>query len=554
MKNINKRELIEFISTDNKSGYKTKEKFITKKFDGLLELINDHNNKYFNLEIPFTQKLYNFLYDITEIPKCDNCGCDIQWRGIFTEGYLKNCSKKCRNESKLRIKRMKQTNLEKYGVESVLNVIKFKEKRNTTNINKFGVLNIFENDLIKEKMKITSQIKYGTDFPIQSDVIKNKRIENNLLKYGVEYPSKLQSNKDKEIKKYRINFENKMLLKNYKVLNYFDDDVIEILHPDGHIFKSFRNICNNRFNHNAELSTVLLPIGGSKSTYELEVQNFLSKLDIVFELCNRKILNGLEIDIYLPEYKLGIEFNGLYWHSNLFKDNNYHLNKTELCKQQDIQLLHVFEDEWINKKEIVKSIIKSKLGLIENKIYARKCYLKEIDSVTSSKFLDINHVQGNVNSKIKIGLFHENELVSIMTFGKKRISLGSKVSCKNDYEMYRFCNKLNTTVIGGASKLLSYFIKKYKPKSILSFADRRYSHGELYRQLGFAYINNTKPNYWYFNKNELIRYHRFKFRKSVLVKEGFDENKTENEIMGEREYLKIYDSGNLKYLLTINGQ
>jgi hypothetical protein len=134
-----------------------------------------------------------------------------------------------------------------------------------------------------------------------------------------------------------------------------------------------------------------------------------------------------------------------------------------------------------------------------------------------------------------------------MTFGKKRISMGNKIRTDGEYEMLRFCNKLNTQVIGGASKLLSYFIKTYNPKSILTFADKRYSQGKLYINLGFEFVCDTQPNYFYFKPSEMIRYYRFKFRKDVLVKEGYDSSKTEFQIMNEREYLRIYDCGHMKF-------
>jgi hypothetical protein len=551
MKNIGKNELIDYFTMNNQSGFKTKEKHVIKNFDGLIDIINDYNKKYFNLELPFTQKLYNYLYDIIEIPKCDNCDKPIKWRGIFTEGYLKNCSKECKNNSKLRIERTKATNLKKYDVDSVLKYDKFKEKRNKTIKNKYGVDNIFKDKEVIKKTKKTNIEKYGTEYAIQSDIVKEKRKSNNLKKYGVEYPSQLQSQKDLNINNGKAYFENKLKAKGYLVLNYFQDNTVEIQHPNGHIFKSIRSICNNRFNTNAELSTILLPIGGSKSTGEIEIQNFLLENNITFELCNRKKLNGLEIDIYVPDYKLGIEFDGLYWHSNIYKDNDYHLNKTELCEKENIQLLHIFEDEWVNKKEIVKSIIKSKLGIVENKIFARKCIIKEIDAKTSKEFLESNHIQGNLYSKVKIGLFYNDELVSLMTFGKKRICMGNKIRIDDEYEMLRFCNKLNTTVIGGASKQLNYFIRTYAPKLITTFADRRYSQGNLYKQLGFAFINNTEPNYWYVLKNEIIREHRFNYRKDVLVKNGDDKAKTEREIMAEKGYLRIYDCGNIKFEMVL---
>ena len=284
---------------------------------------------------------------------------------------------------------------------------------------------------------------------------------------------------------------------------------------------------------------------------EIDIKDLLRTSNIDYVENDRNILNGKEIDIYIPNNNLGIEYDGLYWHSNAYKENNYHLNKTNDCEKQDIQLLHIFEDEWINKKEIVKSIIKSKLGLNDVRIYGRKCIIKEIDGRLCKEFLIENHVQGNINSKVKIGLFYDNKLVSVMTFGVKRIAMGCKINIDGEYEMHRFCNKLNTQVIGGASKLLKYFINTYNPKLILTFADRRYSNGNLYKQLGFEFIENTKPNYWYFKSNDLNRYHRYNFRKDILVKDGFDATKTEHQIMEERGFSRIYDSGNMKFILNL---
>ena len=238
----------------------------------------------------------------------------------------------------------------------------------------------------------------------------------------------------------------------------------------------------------------------------------------------------------------------MFWHSNKFKKNDYHLNKTEECEKQGIQLLHIFEDEWINKQEIVKSVIKSKLNILENIIYGRKCIVKKVDNELCSNFLNKNHLQGNIGSSVKLGLFYNDELISVMTFGKKRISMGNKVNVDYEYEMYRFCNKINYKIHGGASKLLNYFIKTYQPKSILTFADRRYSNGIFYEKLGFQFQYKTKPNYFYILPGEIKKHYRFKFRKDVLVKEGYDSLKTEFQIMDECGYLRIYDCGSIKFI------
>jgi hypothetical protein len=224
---------------------------------------------------------------------------------------------------------------------------------------------------------------------------------------------------------------------------------------------------------------------------------------------------------------------------------NYHLNKTEECIEKGIHLIHIYEDDWIYKKDIIKSRILNLLHKNRQNFYARKCYVKEITSNSISKtFLDQNHMQGNVNSKVKLGLYHKNklsneeEMIAIMTFGKSRFE-------KDTYELYRFCNKLGYNAVGGAGKLFKYFLRNYIPSDIISYADRSWSIGNLYEQLGFKLINKTAPNYHYIKDN--IQLDRFGFRKSELIKAGFDSNYTEHQIMQDQKVYRIYDSGNLKY-------
>jgi hypothetical protein len=287
-----------------------------------------------------------------------------------------------------------------------------------------------------------------------------------------------------------------------------------------------------------------------KSGVEREITEYISSLGIEFIENERKILNGKEIDIYIPSKKIGIEVNGLIWHSDLYgTDYKYHLQKTNDLEKQGIKLIHVFEDEWNDKRDIVKSRLSNILGVTKNKLYARTCEIKEVSSEIASTFLNKNHIQGNVGSTVKIGLFYDKKLVSLMTFGKERKALGGK-NKDGCFEMIRFCNKLNFNVIGGASRLLKYFIRTYNPKQLISYADRRWSQGRLYETLGFEFIKNTTPNYFYVVKKR--RENRFKYRKDILVKEGFDPNKSEREIMAERKIPRIYDCGCKLYKLTFN--
>ena len=287
--------------------------------------------------------------------------------------------------------------------------------------------------------------------------------------------------------------------------------------------------------------------GNNISISEEEIVKYIESLGINVVTRERTILdNNREIDIYIPEFKIGIEFDGLYWHSNIFKENSYHLNKTIECEKNGVRLIHIFEDEWLFKQDIIKSVISNILGKTSEKVYARKCVIKEVENKDKTNFLNNNHLQGNVSSKISLGLFYNNELVSLMTFGKPRVNLGFKNYEENDWELLRFCNKLNTNVIGGASKLLSYFIKTYYPNKIISYADRRWSQGGMYEKLGFVKDHCSQPNYYYVEG--MNRKNRFRYRKSELVKMGYDKNKSEKEIMEERKINRIYDCGTIVYI------
>jgi hypothetical protein len=252
----------------------------------------------------------------------------------------------------------------------------------------------------------------------------------------------------------------------------------------------------------------------------------------------KKVISPLELDIYIPDLKFAIEFNGLYYHSNI--DKNYHLIKTEKCEEKDIHLFHIFENEWNNniQKEIWKSKILYKLNKIKNKIYARNCIIKEISKDEELKFLELNHLQGWIPSKIKLGMFHNNELVSVLTVGKNRFK-------KDEYELLRFASKNYSIVIGAFSKFLKY-LKKYNLPNLISYGNRRWTYkNNIYSN--FKLIDITKPNYFYFKNNKL--YNRLNFQKYKLknILKNYNEKLSEIDNMLNNGYRIIYDCGNFKY-------
>lgn len=294
------------------------------------------------------------------------------------------------------------------------------------------------------------------------------------------------------------------------------------------------------------------------SSGEIEISNFIRGLGIDVEKAkNRKLLNGKEIDIIIPDRHIAIEYNGLYYHTEkMGKGSTYHLDKTIDCFNEGYQLYHIFEDEWVNKKEIVKSKISHILGFDNGeKIGARKCNIKKITSFEKSEFLDKYHIQGNDNSFIYYGSFYNNILVGVMTFNEKR---NMTKNLDRQYELSRFCTKNGYIISGLASKIIKQFIIDYNPSSIISFADRRWTpqyDSNLYTKMGFKLVKILKPGYSYYNSkvNKYRRFHKFNFGKNNLKKKypNIDLTKSEKEIMTELGFDRIWDCGMFKYEIKV---
>jgi hypothetical protein len=288
-----------------------------------------------------------------------------------------------------------------------------------------------------------------------------------------------------------------------------------------------------------------------ESKPEIFIEEILKQYNINYKKNDRTNIYPLELDFYLPDTKIAIEFNGFYYHSEITgnKDNKYHLNKTNLCDTLGIRLIHIFEDEYNNNRLLLKSKLENLLGVNKYKIYARKCSIKVIDSSTKKKFIEKYHIQGDSNSCVNLGLFSKNRLVQVMTFSKKRKALGSN-PIEGEYELSRMCSIKGFNIVGGASKLLKFFETTYHPRQLVSYADKRWSVGNIYHQLGFTKTHVSKPNYWYFSiNNNCKKWHRYMFAKHTLVKKLkiFDPSISEWENMKNNNYDRIWDCGNLVF-------
>lgn len=276
------------------------------------------------------------------------------------------------------------------------------------------------------------------------------------------------------------------------------------------------------------------------SSMAQDLANFIESLGLHIVRNDRDVISPYELDIYIPEKKIAIEFNGSYWHSEIFKDKYYHQLKTLACLKEGVHLIHIFEYEWENQNRKVLQLIKNILQK-NNIVYARDCTIGLISAQDANEFLAKNHYQGKLNSSINIGLHYNNTLVEVMTLGSPRFD-------KNvEYELLRLCSSNGLNVVGGASRLLNYFIHIYNPKSIISYCDITKFSGKVYTKLGFKLEDITPPSYvWCDNHNNVLS--RYETQKHKLVELGFDNSLTEDYIMHELNYVKIYNSGNAKYI------
>lgn len=476
--------------------------------------------------------------------------------------YLRNkrmyCSKSCANHAPAVIAKMiasqTETFTEKYGMHPMKTEQTKKNLRSAIK-EKYGVDWISSSNGWYDKVKQNNLQKYGIEHYNNREQIKKTCTE----KYGVDNPTKCPSIRE------QMNENRKTVHYNY-LIDYCSQNSIAILFDRNHYYGyefdykyKFQCIkCSYIFEaaiYNCFGSIFCEKCDpNKKQTFENNFFDFLSSLTPtpIIKRHDRTILYGKELDFYLPNEHLAFELNGLYWHSEFGHGLNkhYHLNKTKGCLSHNVRLVHIFENEWRDKSELVKSVIRTILKLQgKNTIYARTCEVREVSIKDKDLFLNENHLQQKDKSTIKLGLYHNNTLVSLMTFRKT-----SRFDKNVEWELSRFCNSRNTIVVGGASKLFSSFLKTYTPKSIVSYNDRRYFSGDLYHILGFLFVGNTVPSYHYITPDYKNIINRLNFQKHLLPKKLsiFDPALSEWENMKTNGYDRIWDCGHGKWIWTIH--
>jgi len=462
----------------------------------------------------------------------------------------------------------KRTNLEKYGTEYASQSEEIKEKVRQTNQELYGGAG-FASPILRKRITETNKERYGVEFPVSSPEIRQKISQSLRDNYGVDNFWKTKEDLARRIKdprKIDDYYAFKQDPRGYVESHYEDKPPIYVLADDlGVTDTPIYDILIN-----AKCQDVIDRT--KQSSMEYEIEHLLRKLVPDAEIwvnCRRVLPENKEIDFYLPEYKFGIECNPTITHNSTVSAWNpgvdpalpvsYHKQKSEQAMQVGVFLFHIFGYEWTNKRAIIESMIANILGKNTNKVYARNTQIIQVDAPTAKKFLDDNHRQGGTNAPIRLGLKDKitNELVSLMTFGKTRPSIGKEQDALDtDYELIRFCNKLGTSVVGGASKLFKHFLSEYAPTKVISFSDIAHTKGGLYRTLGFKDVSHSDPGYvWVKHYTDEYR-NRVSCQKANLLKMFDDvteediETKSERKIMIDHKYVQVYDSGVIRWEYT----
>jgi len=502
--------------------------------------------------------------------KHSNCKCLAEHQSkVIHEYNERNLTKEVIQQ---RQEKTRQTNLEKHGVDCVLNSEIIKEQIKQTNLEKYGAETPFESAIIVDKIKQTNVEKYGVEFPFQSEEIRSKALKTSKERYGEDnmwmareayylytgYKNPF-SNPEviQKIKKHYFDLYGK----NHVKQKHLDSDVYDILHNE----EKFKSIISGKYLEQIadELQVSPGTVARSinfyncenllgkvqRSLWEIKIGEVLDKYNISYIQSSRKIIPPKEIDIYIPEYNVAIEINGLYWHSELSQGRGryYHYDKFISCKDKGIHLYQFYDDELKNSYDIIISKI---LYLCKkhqhNHIGARK--IKDISKLTNFtdevKFLNDNHIQGRAsNRNVSIGAFYEGNLVGVLTGYNKN----------NIFNLTRYSTKKDYIFSGLFSKMLKYFINEYSFKGVIqTFSDNRHSNGNLYLQSGFYIAGHVPPTYFYTHDYH-ERYYPISFRKEKIEKIfNIDiTDKTEWQAMQELGYDRIWDAGKIKWIKEV---
>lgn len=449
---------------------------------------------------------------------------------------------------------VQQTNMDKYGVPWAVSAPQVREKSQNTMLDRYGVENALQDPKILDKVHKTTEQRYGNRVYLLTEEGKKKSRDKMLERYG---EPKFSMTSDWKSTMMR----DPSKLRTWCRFIRSKEDALAYLDHYDHI-PTWNEVCRDLGVTTSTVAYWLDKFGiqdkvkYTLSAMEDDVYAFIKRVCPELEIRRhcRNLVTNRELDIYIPKFHLGIECDPTYTHNSSFPtvwsklpmSPKYHYLKNKLFAERGVFVFHIFGYEWEHKRPIIESMLRSLVSCNEHKIYARQCEIKEVSYSDSKEFLNTNHRQGNSRSNVRIGLYRDEQLVSLMTFSKTRALIGGRD--EGTWELLRFCSKLNTTVIGAASRLFKYFISS-NPEvcKIRSFSDMAHTRGTLYETLGFHLSHESAPGYVWVNINTDVAYHRMNAAKAniqaFLGESDIDLSKTEKQIMESHGFAQVFDCG-----------
>lgn len=461
----------------------------------------------------------------------------------------------------------RKTTQERYGVDNPMQNDSIKAKNEASHVQNHGHKRASSLYSVKKKIEETNKANHGGEWNFTTDSFKEQSETAQVDKYGdlfqrtEEYKEKsLQTHKERYGDHYSRT--NGFLQKIHErtidgLMERCPNHITPILHKGDQIqfrcaecdqkFTLMRTTFQSRVNMGVEVCGNCNPVDPLSSDFEREVLEYVKTMySGSIRENDRTMLGGQELDLYFPELDFAIECNGLYWHSEIYKSKKYHNEKRRTAANRSIRLMHIWEDDWRDRKHIVKSLLEGVFSRHPDVYYARKLTLTDWVTTNSERsFLDSNHLQGYVSSTLCLGLYDGNSLIQVMSFKNRG---------KGVWEIQRLCTKIGCSVVGGAERLFSLGEKMLKERGceeVISYCDTSYFTGDVYNRLGMRLVSGSIP-YHYLLKEERYRrrVNRNRFRKKKLLKDNpglYAHHLTESEIMNHLGNIRIFGPLQNKY-------
>lgn len=482
-------------------------------------------------QIKLSHRILAIKQGIVDHPLC-YCGqpAMIHPTKYVTALFAECCSRQCSSKSPTKLARARETCIDRYGSPYHQLTEHGKSVRRETNLTKYGAVSPAANLQIRAKIKSTTLQKYGHENVFGSDHGKAKIKDTNLKRYGdASYTTSLLAEGTKEL---------------------LDDPqwLIARQHNDKLSLDQIATMlqCSIACVHQRFVKHNIPVVRHATSAFERSVSDWLAQLEIAHNM--NVIIDGVHYDIEIPSHHILIECDGIYWHGEATAGRGrlYHAAKTKRAQASGYQLIHIFENEWMHRQDIVKSILCHKVNLTTRRLYARKLSISPTSPSAARQFLNQYHLQGgHVQIKYAVGAYQGDRLVSVLTIAQSRFK-------SDEVELTRFCIESGTAIVGVFDKMLAFLWKAHPSiTAIVTFADSRWGDGGVYRQTGFQFVGHTQPAYYYFKTNRCLQLmNRMKFQKHKLASllEHFDESKSEWENMKDNGYDRIWDCGNTKWI------